>query len=66
MYWRSNVIWPYPDVELGVQGNISTDLHWTEKEARAVVDRLVSDGFGEDGEIFPAVAWVCRDRIKKG
>lgn len=59
MSWRSNAIWPYPDIELGVQGNITTDLHWTEKEARTVVDNLKIDGFSGYGEIFPAVAWVC-------
>lgn len=61
MYWRSSAIWPYPDLEIGSQGNITTDWHWTESEARNVIDSLKSDGFGGYGEIFPAVAWVCKE-----
>jgi len=61
MTWISEAKWPYPQVNLGNTGNISTDKHETKGHAFDVIEMLQTYGFGGDGEIFPIETRVYND-----
>lgn len=53
MKFKSHATWP---PETGVTH--SDDNHPTAEHAQAVCDRLVKEGFGGDGMVFPIKTWV--------
>lgn len=55
--WKTVAKWPYPEVGLGNEDNMSVDYHRTRAAADAVISRLLTEGFGGDGEIFPIEAY---------
>jgi len=51
--------WPYPEVQLGNEENISTDEHPSKEHAEAIIKMLKRDGFGGEGKIFPIATGIC-------
>ena len=51
--YKSIAKWPYPEVRLGNSENESSDTHSTRQAAESVCKRLLREGFGGDGKIFP-------------
>jgi len=53
--WQSNAEW---------LGEIRTkDTHDSKEEADGVCRRLMRDGYGEDGDIFPLRVWVSEHEL---
>lgn len=53
--YKSHAVWP---VEAKVHGNHSEDGHDTYAAAYAVCKRLLKEGLGGQGKIFPTGTWV--------
>jgi len=53
-HWQSFSKWPAGTCP----GDISSDLHDSEKDAKEVCIMLTRRGFGCDGKVFPLKTWV--------
>lgn len=51
--WKSIAYWNPRDILLMNDKNISVDTHNTEEQALAVAERLLIEGLGGEGKIFP-------------
>lgn len=67
--WYSVAKWPTPEVNLGTWDNTDDDNHgsgeYGNRSAEAVVGRLLREGFGGEGKIFPVMAWAELREVKQ-
>ena len=58
MNFKSCAQWP--DGTIGMDNEITDDLHDTYESASGVVDLLQKNGFGGDKKVFPYRVWVMK------
>lgn len=61
--YTSNAEWPETITVGNIEGyNVSTDIHDSKEAAIAICKKLMREGFGGEGKIFPIRTWIdCSD-----